>query len=315
MKSFAALAATLTTLWLLPDAQAQQGPGTLVHVHGQVTLLSNPGRAVEGPSPRVLYSGEYFTYKEGAVGDVVEPGSWVRTAPGARARIVYPNGDQLLVGAQTLMRLSSAGREPSQEGTASDDGARKVELTHGKLRGMVVKTSPRKRLQVYTKAATMGVRGTDFVISHEGMPANTKLTVLRGAVELKAQAQPKPVEIKSGSTATVAPEKAEKLEVAKVTRTDIEGIQKSLSTPPPSEKAPEQVKALEAKAVQAELADIKTADPKLFEAIQQQKHGTSASLDAAVLSSQHASAPEAVKAREEEERRKAAEESGFNSPN
>ena len=125
----------------------------------------------------------------------------------------------------------------------------------------------------------MGVRGTEFFIAENGRDGETDISIIRGSIEIKPLAtDSKPVEIKSGFSATIAtaasqaptPDKlAPAIELRKTTQEDLTGIQKSSELKPVSKKElPSEIaskmQVLEKKAVDTTLNDIKTYDPKLY---------------------------------------------------
>lgn len=219
-----------------------------------------------------LFEGEYFIVKDAAPGDSVENGNIVRTLPGARARLVYPNGDQIMVGPGSAYRVSWDKKEA---------GRAQIEMMYGKVRSVVSKGGPRSRFSIRTKAATMGVRGTDFFIEEDPLSGQTLLTVIRGSVEIQSResGSAPPVEVKTGQSAIAATSEAKDAEVAK--KVEVRATSKeeyaevtSVSTLAQAEKgtvvAPKnpaiaaELKQLEQKAVQTTLKDIQTHQPELY---------------------------------------------------
>ena len=152
----------LTILFgLLLALSAQADPGihvaTVTDIEGAVTLFSHPAKTSEqGPPPHALYDGTLYSVQPVKQGDRIENGNILRTAPGSKARVIYPNGDQFYVGPQTAYKISWTDADPT--------GNVNVDLSYGGLRGVVQKGGPLKHLTVHTRAAVMGVRGTDFYI-------------------------------------------------------------------------------------------------------------------------------------------------------
>jgi len=267
--------------------------GTLTQVEGTVKLFTHPSKALQkndSPSPQVLFEGEYFRAQDAKVGDKVDLGNIVRTAPTAKARVIFDNGDQFNVGAGTAYRVSWSPEHPNA-GT-------NISLMYGKFRGVIEKGGPRSKLKIRTRTATMGVRGTDFFIADEG-DKGTEVSIIRGSVEVKPEApQAKPVEVKAGYSVDVAPPApvpaksttAENtpppavqpaIELRKTTQEDLTAIQKSSKIQPKKDEVapPPEVQAklavLEKKAVETTLGDIKKHDPKLYAQLQAQPQLTS----------------------------------------
>ena len=191
MKSLIACLLAITSLLASVTVHAGEQVGTLTQVDGTVVLYSEPSKTLQKESsglPHALFEGEYFLVRSAKAGDRVNLGNVVRTNPGAKARLVYDNGDQFNVGPASSFRIFW------DKDTA--EGKTRMDLAYGKLRGIIAKGGPRSRLQIRTKAATMGVRGTDFFIAKSGATGETEVSILRGEVEVKpaapASAAPRP---------------------------------------------------------------------------------------------------------------------------
>lgn len=268
--------------------------GTLTQVEGEVTLYRDPSKSLHKDNKglqRALFQGEYYLVVTAKIGDRVEHGNIVRTSPRAKARIVYDNGDQFNVGPGTSFRIFW------DKDTAK--GNTEMTLAYGKLRGIIAKGGPRSRLQIRTKAATMGVRGTDFFIAKSGSSDEMEVSILRGSVELRPAApESKPIEVKTGFSATVTAAPAPKpgtqaktpsedmkplvapvVELRKTTQEDLMGIQKSskiVAAPAtPSAEMPkevaQQIEKLETQAVKTTLQDVKQHDPQLYAKLETQQ--------------------------------------------
>jgi hypothetical protein len=176
----------------------------------------------------------------------------------------------------------------------------RVDLAYGKLRGVVEKGGPRSHLSIRTRTATMGVRGTDFFIADGGVDGGTEVSIMRGAVEVTPKAENgKPVEVKQGYSAEVAPAPSAKeaaapqaavvpaVELRKTTQEELHGIQRSSTIARKQGEAPKEaspaVAALEQKAVDTTLKDIKAYDPKLYAQLETQKPATADELNGNVV--------------------------------
>lgn len=291
------LAATFT----LPSSTLASGSeqvGIIAQSEGKVELFKpttdQPAKDGDGV-PFVKFDGKLYRYfGEAKIGDRVENGSLLRTRPGAKARVLFDNGDHYSVGSATAYRVSWNGKAKGSQ----------VDLMYGKLRGVVDKGGPRNRLTIRTKAATMGVRGTDFFIYDGGKDKGTEVVVLRGAVQVKPVAAsangeaPKPIEVKSGYSAAVAPTKTEEAkdvkapastastpapaaatELRKTSQEELAGIQmvssiqqmrkEDLQSPSEKETAAK-IETLEKKAAQVILKDIQHEDPTLYAQLKDQ---------------------------------------------
>lgn len=286
----APIAIGIVSGFVASTALASDQIGTLTQLEGTVKIFNHPSKVLQtsGDSPstdgsaRALFQGEYYHVRDAKIGDRVEHGNIVRTAPGSKVRVVFDNGDQYNVGPGTAYRVFWDKDET--------DTQTKIDLMYGKLRGVVTKGGPRSHLLIRTKSATMGVRGTDFfiasgTITENGVTKNeTEVSIVRGQVEVTPIAVSKePVkvmQVKAGYSADVsAPVIAPKTQtqqptpaapvkiiadLRKTTQEDLAGIQKSSEIQATIVDAPKKVQVLEEKAVQAVIHDMKASDPKLF---------------------------------------------------
>ena len=171
------------TSFTLPSWVFANELATVVQVQGRVQVFSDAAAKPEGEGPHVLYEGAYYRSQRARVGSKVKSGSVVQTGPGARARMVFPNGDHFAVGQGTSYKFvwSDQGSQKNQPQVAD------LKLYYGKVRAMVSPQGPRSGMRVQTQAAVAGVRGTDFFISHYSQQG-TSLKVLRGEVMVKVNA-------------------------------------------------------------------------------------------------------------------------------
>ena len=240
-----------------PAKAAEVNNATVTDLAGQVVLFTDPGKEMKGPAPHVLFSGEYFSFRDATAGDTVANGNIVRTSPIGKARVIFPNGDQFYVGPQTAYRISWAPGSTGK-GTATPVN---VALMYGSVRGVVEKGGPRSKLVIKTRSATMGVRGTDFFIDDHAGKTETTISVLRGKVEVKPTAvtktagAPKPIQVEAGFSARIptpppapapAPTKVERgkitpptpppvapvIELARTTQEELKTVKETSSLPP-----------------------------------------------------------------------------------
>jgi hypothetical protein len=246
-------------LSVLSQAAAEnQLAGTLTHVQGEVQIFSHPSKVSEGPGPHALFEGETYSVRPATIGDKVDEGNIVRTAPGATAKVIFENGDQMQVGSGTAYRIRWQGAE----------GGTSVRLLYGKMRNVISKFGPRNRMEVRAADVTMGVRGTDFFVQTGGDAGTTSVVTLRGAVEVKTSEGVKST-VGAGSAALAAKD----VSVRALTKEDLRSIQQVsaavTASPTKTERglAPEvarRVVTLEKQALENTMADIKSGDQKFF---------------------------------------------------
>ena len=294
----------LFLLSTLNQANANPNAATITSVEGDVKIFSNPSKEAAGPAPRALFEGEYFTVTAAKSGDTIEKGNILRTSPGAKAKVVYENGDSFNVGSATAYRIKW-----------EDDAAKgktEVAMMYGKIRGVVSKEGPRSRLFIKTKSAVMGVRGTDFFIADDG-GKGTEVSVLRGKVEVEnkpttTETTAKKVQIAQGQSAEVTAEaKTKPIEVKKTTKEELTAISKSTTT---AIKTTDEIKhevrdiaqvskvqELEKKAAESTLKDIKNYDKKLYDSLNSKGVTSTTEINQQVVANLTAKAPDAPKKR------------------
>lgn len=166
---------------------------TITRAFGKVQILYNPSTTIKGDKPHVSYNKRYYHVKRARRGDKIENGNLIQTGKASRVRLVYRNGDQVLISPETVYQITwnEDKRTPP-----------KAELVMGKIRAMVRKNGPRAKMQVKTRTAAMGVRGTDFFVDARTKSGESKVTVLRGKVAVKPQSvKAKAIEVPAGFSA------------------------------------------------------------------------------------------------------------------
>ncbi len=244
------------------DAQV----ATVAQVEGRAQIFTRPSKKLDtrgGSDEGVIasFEGEYYRVRDLKTSDRVENGNVVRTFPGAKAKVIYDNGDQIYVGPGSSYRILW-----KSEGKATPE----IRLAYGRIRGVISKEGPRRKVIIRTRSAVMGVRGTDFFIADEGQ-GETSVSVLRGAVEV-APSQGKATVVGTGMTAEVATRSVE-VPVRKISKEDLGEIRVASSLTVTKDAQKEELKALEKKALEVTLKDIRTYQPELLKEIPQQASG------------------------------------------
>ncbi|MCO4753636.1 MAG: FecR domain-containing protein [Bacteriovoracaceae bacterium] len=252
------------SIWASPHV------GIIVKLQGQAQLLTNPAHKPSGSGKSILFEGVYYDLMKARLGTKVKNGNILRTGNGAKAKVVFKNGDQFLVGEGSAYKISWARKKKQNKEQTT------VELMYGAIRGVVDKDGPRHNSRVKTKDAVMGIRGTDFHIWQQGTSGDSQLSVLRGQVELKTKKDNKSLKVEKGFSAEVAKSgKSNKLSLLKTTKTDLIKIHKDSRIEKPTKvtnkKLAAQITTLEKKASQTVLKDIKNYDPKLYKVLKSKK--------------------------------------------
>ncbi len=251
---------------------------TVTRVEGQVQILTNPSNVVTGQPPHAKYKGKYYTVVQVEQGSKLDNGNIIQSSLKGRARLIYPNGDQITVGPGTSYEVN----------WKKGMGRVIMDLFYGKVRGVISKIGPRKNLEVKTKFTAMGIRGTDFFVSARGGTKGTQISVLRGKVAVKKRNSPaKPFPITSGFSASIkTPIKLKEVEeeasptpiiVRKTSKVEFLKIQKNTvvkkkkPTTSKEKQLSKKMAKLEKKAVKTTLEDIKQEDPKLYKKLNEMK--------------------------------------------
>lgn len=132
-----------------PVSAAPQA-GFLKSVRGDVQLLSADGSA-----------------RPAAAGDPVAAVDRIVTGADAAASVVLRDGTALMVGPSSRLDVKEFHFDATTQ-----DGGMLVSLLRGSLRmitGLIGKTNP-DAVRIETQTATIGIRGTDFIVQADGKP-------------------------------------------------------------------------------------------------------------------------------------------------
>jgi hypothetical protein len=134
----------LASAGALAQAPAAQHAGMLKAVRGSVQLLDTDGTA-----------------RPARAGDAIAPIDRIVTEADSAASLVLRDGTRMVVGPSSRLDLKQFHFDP-----ATRDGGLLVSLLRGSLRmvtGLIGKTQP-DAVRVETQTATIGIRGTDFIV-------------------------------------------------------------------------------------------------------------------------------------------------------
>jgi hypothetical protein len=161
---------------------------------GLVLAMSELAAAQVEPSAKVvgqigLVSGSVLVdavkVKTGArvkVGSVIEVGS------GSKATLILGKGSVFQIGSDSRMVVGEYGITPEREELAN------LELKFGKTRALILNQGPRRELKIRTRAATMGVRGTEiYVDSPKDAAKPVQFMTIEGLAEVKLGEQGNPI--------------------------------------------------------------------------------------------------------------------------
>ena len=158
LASAAAGAQTAPAAASVPPARAAATPapaadahaGFIKSVQGEVHVLSGGGDA-----------------RLARPGDRVSPIDRISTGPASAASLVLRDGTALVLGPDSRLDLKQFHFD-----STTQDGGLLVSLLRGSLRmvsGLIGKTNP-DAVRVDTQTATIGIRGTDFIVTADAQP-------------------------------------------------------------------------------------------------------------------------------------------------
>ncbi len=263
---------------------------TITKFFGKAQILSNPSVKKAGSPPHVLFEDRYYNIEQARIGSKIKSGSVIQTAEKTMVRLVYANGDQIMVSASSSYKVTTETKQGETKPIS--------ELIYGKFRAVISKEGPRNKMEVRTRTMVMGIRGTDFHVVALDDSGASVVSVLRGAVAVSSkapagEASAPAVEVKSGfsakiealplapvgsqgSTATVP--KPAPVVVNATDKLDLKAIQASVTfqKSDPKPNSPEQadpallqsLAMLEQKALDSTKQDIKVSDPELYKRIE-----------------------------------------------
>jgi hypothetical protein len=167
----------ITLLFCLPlTVIASNHVGTISKLRGQVEILSGKTANASNNAQQVKYNGKYYKIKKASLGSKVMQGELVRTGKRSLAKIIFENGDQIMISPGSEYKLSAPSKNKKSVSF--------IKLTRGKLRAIISKEGPRNKMKVITRNASMAVRGTDFYVNAKGFD-RSEVSVIRGKVTLK----------------------------------------------------------------------------------------------------------------------------------
>ncbi len=183
--------------WAAPDVS----PPTAELVLGSVSYLGKPVRV-----------GSQFYGK----GELV-------TKEKSFLRIVVPKwSSAIAIGPNTSMELNFQKSDQHK--------IKRYQLKNGICRWISkLKSKDKKASQVFTKSAAMGIRGTDFEISHDEKTDATKVIVFSGEVELKSEYDATATIIRAGQWSAVGGSYGKSVQPAqKLSSQELETMKKNL---------------------------------------------------------------------------------------
>lgn len=226
---------------------------TITRLEGEVRILSP--KSGNGKTARV--QGKDYDFRQAVEGDKVGMEHVLQSLKGGRARIVFPNGDQMALAQNSLLKLSLVLSKKVAKPV--------VDLMFGKVRAIIQQGGPRANSEVRTATMTMGVRGTDFFVVGTGAEGKSAVTVLRGEVAVRPTEadEGKEVKVASGFTFTTPAlgAKEAKPELVPVAKSELVEIQRQTVLPLKAD-APAEVLKLEEKALEAAKVDLMKYDPE-----------------------------------------------------
>jgi hypothetical protein len=263
----------IATFFSLPAWGADQDhTAKITRFFGKAQILSGPSDKKTGQPPHVLFEDKYYHVEPAKLGSEIPLGSVIQTGEKTMVRLVYPNGDQIMISPSSSYKVTLETKDGKEKPIS--------ELIYGKFRAVISKEGPRKESEVRTRTMVMGIRGTDFHVAAYSDQGGSVVSVLRGAVAVTPQAskpgeQPQTVEVKTGYSAAIPTKDPVPVKVAATDKFDLKTIQESVSfsknqaaETPADPETQKVIAALEQKAVESTKKDIQSGDPELYKKIQ-----------------------------------------------
>ncbi len=146
-------------------------------------------------------------HKMAKSGDALNSEDIVITGKKVTATVRYPDGSVLVLGQKTELEIKGSSQLAEQTMSFNTGSMRAL------IRKIARKPGKQLRFMIKTKAAVIGVRGTDFLISADSAATSSKVYTLEGGVEV-AQTEAKmaageTTPVKAGEFVQATPDKIE----------------------------------------------------------------------------------------------------------
>jgi len=152
---------------------------------GLLILLASFVMANESVGKVISLKGRVFVQKENSgfkklkIRDEVEAGDLIKTSYKAKVKIVFNDKSTIYVAPKSQFKIEEYKFDEVKKERSSI-----LNLFGGRVKLLVAKLSSKKRdFKVKTETATVGVRGTEFIVSTEN-PGESEILVISGSVEV-----------------------------------------------------------------------------------------------------------------------------------
>lgn len=245
----------ISLLWL-SNSFAVDHVGRIVKMEGASKIYIPQEMIKVKEELHVRFQDQLYRVVEATRGMKLENGFVVNTGDKAKLKVIFNNGDHFYVAPNTQYVVKWS------RPTLKDKETTVMNVIRGAVRSVVEKDGPRTGMEVKTRSATFGVRGTEFWVNVVNSQS-TEVSVLRGLIELNEKDK-ETVKLSKGEKALVGPE-----EVVKETMTKQDLQQIAAETLPAQEikVEDETLKNLESKALEVTVQDIKLYEPELYQTI------------------------------------------------
>lgn len=245
----------ISLLWL-SNSFAVDHVGRIVKMEGASKIYIPQEMIKVKEELHVRFQDQLYRVVEATRGMKLENGFVVNTGDKAKLKVIFNNGDHFYVAPNTQYVVKWS------RPTLKDKETTVMNVIRGAVRSVVEKDGPRTGMEVKTRSATFGVRGTEFWVNVVNSQS-TEVSVLRGLIELNEKDK-ETVKLSKGEKALVGPE-----EVVKETMTKQDLQQIAAETLPAQEikVEDETLKNLESKALAVTVQDIKLYEPELYQTI------------------------------------------------
>lgn len=245
-----------TLLLLTLPSFAVDHVGRIVKIEGHSKVYIPEASLTKKDEMHIRFRDRLYRVTPAQRGMKLENGYVVNTGPASKLKVIYNNGDHFFVAPNSQYVIEWS--RPSLK----DKEVTVMNVIRGAVRSVVEKDGPRTGMEVRTKSTTFGVRGTEFWVSVLNSQS-TEVSVLRGQIEI-AEENKAPVTITKGEKVRASVDAVEK---SLITQQDLKEISQDTLPERDGKVEDEALRALEKKALEVTVKDIKIYEPELFEVI------------------------------------------------
>lgn len=249
----------ITLLWM-SSSFAVDHVGRIVKIEGQSKVYIPEQKIKQLDQEHIRFQNQLYRVTDAIRGMKLENGYVVNTGAEAKLKVIFNNGDHFYVAPNTQYVVEWS------RPTLKDKETTVMNVIRGAVRSVVEKDGPRSGIEVKTRSATFGVRGTEFWVNVKNSHT-TEVSVLRGLIEFREDSG-ESVKVEKGQKALVRNDDIRK---ESITKQDLTQIAQETLPAKEIKVEDEDLKVLESKALEVTVNDIKLYEPELYKKISETK--------------------------------------------